>query len=309
MTAREKWTPRPGPRPPAELAAAGRQGGRRGRRGGAATLARRRRRVASCERNDRFEEISPEVGELDEQAVERALDDDPDETLALLAELTGATDPVLRDLARRLAGRLFLDLSRRGPVRPRGVGKLATQSVPTRRRRSRHRRQHRCARDRPRRRDGGRRRTISGFGRGRRPDTAICLLVDRSGSMGGGPLATSAVAAASIAWRAPDDYSVLSFGKDVVAAKSQDVSKSNEAVVDAVLALRGFGTTDVVGALDAGRRSAGTFGSGSEDRRSCCRTAARRAMVRVEAIRSHTWLPQCDSSTSWSSWRRNPTTR
>jgi Mg-chelatase subunit ChlD len=43
----------------------------------------------------------------------------------------------------------------------------------------------------------------------------------------------------------------LSFGKDVVAAKSQDATKSNEAVIDAVLALRGFGTTDVAGALRA----------------------------------------------------------
>ena len=40
---------------------------------------------------------------------------------------------------------------------------------------------------------------------------------------------------AAVAWRAPGDYSVLSFGKDVVAAKSQDVPKSSEAVVDAVL--------------------------------------------------------------------------
>ncbi|NND74758.1 MAG: VWA domain-containing protein [Ilumatobacter sp.] len=194
--------------------------------------------------------MSPDVGELDEQALQRALDADPDETLALLADLTGATDPKLRELARRSAGRLFLDLSRRGPARPRGVGRLATQ------------------RYRP---DGGdldidasmdallaarsaqigvdadelRIRSWS------TPGTAICLLVDRSGSMGGGPLATSAVAAASVAWRAPDDYSVLSFGKDVVAAKSQGVAKSNEGVVDAVLALRGFGTTDVVGALRA----------------------------------------------------------
>ena len=44
---------------------------------------------------------------------------------------------------------------------------------------------------------------------------------------------------------------MLSFGKDVVAAKSQDVAKSNEQVIDSVLALRGFGTTDVAGALDA----------------------------------------------------------
>ena len=202
------------------------------------------------QRNDRFEEISPEVGELDEQAVERAMGEDPDDTMALLADLTGATDPVLRDLARRLAGRLFLDLSRRGPSRPRGVGRIETQ------------------RYRP---DGGDldldasiEELVSARAGGRAvdadelhvrawttPDTAICLVVDRSGSMGGGPLATSAVAAASVAWRAPDDYSVLSFGKDVVVAKSQDVHKSNEEVVDAVLALRGFGTTDVAGALTA----------------------------------------------------------
>lgn len=168
----------------------------------------------------------------------------------MLADLTGATDPKLRELARRLAGRLFLDLSRRGPARPRGVGQLRTQ------------------RYRP---DGGdldvdasldalvtaraegtvvdpddlRIRAWS------TPGTAICLLVDRSGSMTGRPLATAAVAASSVAWRSPDDYSVLSFGKDVIAAKSQDIAKSNERVIDAVLALRGFGTTDVAGALTA----------------------------------------------------------
>ncbi len=202
------------------------------------------------ERNERFEEISPEVGELDEQAVERAMQDDPDDTMALLADLTGTTDPVLRDLARRLAGRLFLDLAKRGPTRPRGIGRLETQ------------------RYRP---DGGdididaSIEELVASRSGRRavdpdelrirawttPDTAICLLVDRSGSMGGEPLATSAVAAASIAWRAPNDYSVLSFGKDVIAAKSQDVDKPNEGVIDAVLALRGFGTTDVAAALTA----------------------------------------------------------
>jgi Mg-chelatase subunit ChlD len=69
--------------------------------------------------------------------------------------------------------------------------------------------------------------------------------------MTGRPLATAAVAAAAVAWRAPDDYSVLSFGKEVIAAKSQDVAKSSELVIDSVLALRGFGTTDVAGALVA----------------------------------------------------------
>jgi Mg-chelatase subunit ChlD len=195
-----------------------------------------------------FEQISPDVGELDEQAVEEALSDDADETLTTIAEMTGATDPALREHARRLAGRLFLDLSQRGSSRPRGVGRLRTE------------------RFRP---DGGDLDLDASLGavvdaratgaavdpdqlfvRGwSTPDTAYCLVVDRSGSMGGRPLATSALAAAAVACRAPDDYSVLSFGKDVVAAKSQDVPRPVESVVDTVLALRGFGTTDVVGAL------------------------------------------------------------
>jgi len=199
-----------------------------------------------------FDDISPEVGEIDEAAVEEAMQHDPDETLATLADLTGATDRKLRELARRLAARLFLDVAKRGPARPRGTGRLTTQryrpdagdldldasldAVVAAR-----------SGDRAVDPDELRVRAWS------TPGTAICLLVDRSGSMGGKPLATNAVAASAVAWRAPDDYSVLSFGKDVVAAKSQDLTKSNEAVVDAVLALRGFGTTDIAGALMAAR--------------------------------------------------------
>src|SRR5262249_2731503 len=82
-----------------------------------------------------------------------------------------------------------------------------------------------------------------------KPGTALCLLVDRSGSMGGRPLATSAVAAAGVAWRGPGDYSVLAFGKDIVVTKSQDIPKDSGQVVNDVLSLRGFGTTDVAGAL------------------------------------------------------------
>jgi uncharacterized protein with von Willebrand factor type A (vWA) domain len=81
------------------------------------------------------------------------------------------------------------------------------------------------------------------------PGTALCLLVDRSGSMGGKPLATAALAAAAVAWRAPVDYSVLAFGKDVVVAKRPGRAKSGEQVVNDVLSLRGFGTTDLAGAL------------------------------------------------------------
>lgn len=201
-------------------------------------------------RNPQFEQVSPEVGELDESAVEEGLEDDPDAMLALLADLTGATDQKLRDLAKRLAGRLFLDVSKRGPVSPRGIGKMAT---------------------RPYRPDAGdidldasmdaiiearaARQALDPEGLKVRswvkPGTAISLLVDRSGSMGGKPLATSAMAAAAVAWRSPKDYSVIAFGKDVVVAKGQTATKSGEQVVNDVLALRGFGTTDLAGALRA----------------------------------------------------------
>ena len=207
------------------------------------TLSRR-----ELSRHPQFEQVSPEVGEIDEDAVDEAMDEDADAMLALLADLTGATDPKLRELAKRLAGRLFLEVSHRGPTRPRGIGKMAL---------------------RPYRPDAGdldldasmdeivgaraeRRATDADALRVRgwvRPSTAISLLVDRSGSMGGKPLATSAMAAAAMAWRSPADYSVIAFGKDVVVAKAQNSTKSGEQVVNDVLSLRGFGTTDLAGAL------------------------------------------------------------
>ncbi|MEY2445772.1 MAG: hypothetical protein QOE00_2352, partial [Ilumatobacteraceae bacterium] len=212
-----------------------------------------RRRTTSrreLARNPQFDQLSPELGELDEAAVDAGLRDDPDATLALLADLTGATDRRLRELARRLAGRLFLDLARRGPTTRRGIYKIVDQPYSP---------------------DGGDLDLDASFDaiaeavaggvaidverlRVRSwstPETALCLLVDRSGSMGGKPLATAAVAAAAVALRSRGAYSVLAFGKDVVAVKSQITDKAAEHVVTDLLALRGQGTTDLAGALRA----------------------------------------------------------
>ena len=198
-----------------------------------------------------FEEISPEVGELDEIAFDEAMQNSPDETLSMLADLTAATDPALRELARKLAGRILIDLAQTGKPRPRGIGKMSTR------------------RYQPDAGDIDIDASLDALNELRatgmvdadelkvrgwlRPGTAISLVVDRSGSMGGKPLANSAMAAASIAAREPADYSVLVFGKDVIAAKSQEVHKSGDDVVNMVLALRGFGTTDLAGALHAAR--------------------------------------------------------
>ena len=48
-----------------------------------------------------------------------------------------------------------------------------------------------------------------------RPDLALCLLVDASGSMSGSRLATAAVTAAACSWRAPGEYAVVSFARTV----------------------------------------------------------------------------------------------
>jgi Mg-chelatase subunit ChlD len=199
-------------------------------------------------RHPRFEQVSPEVGELDEAAVDEAMQHDPDETLSMIADLTAATDPKLRAAARNLAARLMLDLAANTARRRRGIGRIVTT---------------------PFRGEGdididASTEAFEGSGSRRRVrveelrartwskrDTAVCLVVDRSGSMGGKPLATSALAAAAVALREPDDYSVLAFGRDVVVAKSQDARRPGPEVVNAVLALRGFGTTDLTTALRA----------------------------------------------------------
>ena len=87
-----------------------------------------------------------------------------------------------------------------------------------------------------------------------RPSTAVCLLVDRSGSMAGDRLASAAVAAASVLFRAPLDCSVVAFAEDAVVLKAQDETRSPEEVVGDLLRLRGFGVTDLGLALRAAVR-------------------------------------------------------
>lgn len=199
-------------------------------------------------RSPQFQEVSPDVGELDEAALADQLERDPDDALALLAEMTRATDARLRALARALAARLFLDIARRERPNATGIGRMAT--VPYR----------------PDRGDIDVDASLDGLlhakAEGRavdpddlavrawaKPETAWCLLVDRSGSMHGAPLATAALAASAVAARAEGRYAVLCFGRDVVAPKAMWEVRSDDDVIDRVLALRGHGTTDVAGAL------------------------------------------------------------
>ena len=181
---------------------------------------------------------------LDESGFDRALSEDADGALALLADLTGATDRELARMARRLAGRLALDLTRHGPAKGRGVRRLrasradraegdldidASMDALVTARASRHP---------PALED----LVVRNWAR---PDLALCLLVDRSGSMGGERLAAAALAAAACAWRCGDDYSVLAFSDKVLMVKAHNERRPPDEVVDDLLSLRGFGPTDL----------------------------------------------------------------
>ncbi len=208
-------------------------------------------------RNDHFVDVSPQLGELDVDAFDELLDEQPDEALDLLAKMSQATDRSLSALARRLAGRLVLDLAKAGPARSRGTGKLvrgpadvSSSDIDI---------------------DASLDQLVSARAEGRppaiddlvatqwrQPMTAICLLVDRSGSMNGARLASAALAAAACSWRAPKQFAVLAFGDRVVEMKSLQAAKAPETLVAEVLALRGHGTTDVRLALLAAQRQLAT---------------------------------------------------
>ena len=204
-------------------------------------------------RDPMFEQISPSPGRLDEKALGALADEDPDHALTLLAQMRNATDQELAALAARLASRLVLDVARTGPVRARGIGSMVSSPAD--------------------RVDGDLDidASIDALVHGRatgepvdagdlrvrhwtQPATALCLVIDRSGSMSGKRLATAAVAAAACAHRAPIDWSVLAFADRVIAVKSQDAARSTPGVVDDLLGLRGQGTTDLAGALTAASR-------------------------------------------------------
>lgn len=180
--------------------------------------------------------------------MEESLAERPDETLSLLADMAGATDERLRALARRVAGRIVIDLARADAARRRGLGRMRTLPMDE---------------------TGGdldldssfeslQLATASGAAPSvdelsvrtwASPATALCLVIDRSGSMSGARLAAAAVAAAATAERAPDDFSVLAFSDKVMVIKGQDQRRPVDDLVDDVFRLRGHGPTDLALAL------------------------------------------------------------
>ena len=202
-------------------------------------------RAELAARHASFGAVSPEAGRLDEEALGALLAADPDAAVTLLADLARATDRDLRAAARRLAARVFLRLGRTGGPRARGTRQLgagraegdldldltldrwsgpwppAPDDLVTRSWRARRR--------------------------------ALCLLVDRSGSMSGLAVAIAAVAAAGVALAADGRLTpaIIAFSGSVTVLQPLGTRREPGQLVGELLALRAHGMTDLAAALRA----------------------------------------------------------
>ncbi len=230
----------------------------------AAEIAEAGRRTTSrreLSRREHFVEISPEVGRLDADAFDELLGEDPDEALSLLADMNGATDRTLRELARRLAGQILVDLAREGTSVHRGVGRLARRpAIQVQGDLDVDASLDEIVAASAARRPPDVDRLVTAAWE--RPDTAICLLVDRSGSMHGARLSAAALSAAAVVLRAPMDSSVVAFADRAVVVASQGIARAPEDVVRDLLALRGHGVTDLGLALRTARSQLERSGAG-----------------------------------------------
>lgn len=186
---------------------------------------------------------------LDEAAFDDALEQDPDAAMTMLVDMGKATDEKLRAAARRLAGKIVIDVGRRAVPRNTGVSRL--RAVP-------------ADRGGELDLDASMPELLDARAEGRgpitenmvarhwgRPQLALCLVIDASGSMTGSRLAAAALTAAACAWRAPDDHAVLSFARSVDVLRSIRSERPTGPLVDAILALRGHGVTALGTALRA----------------------------------------------------------
>ncbi len=204
-------------------------------------------RTQLAARHRTFDSVSPRVGRLDRDALTGAMREDPDAAVALLADLAVATDPALRTDARRLAGRLLPPLGRVGSPRRRGTRRMVARAGPA---------DGDLDIDRTLERTNGMRPREAGTLVSRQfaaSPRAVCLLVDRSGSMSGHAVALAAVAAAAVVQAACDRLrcGVIAFATDAMILRDPRDEVPSERVVDDLLSLRGHGRTDLARALAA----------------------------------------------------------
>jgi gas vesicle protein GvpN len=208
-----------------------------------------RRTVSRAElasRHAGFADVSPDVGQLDAEAVAGLLGADADAAAALLADLSQATDPALRAVARSLAARIFIQLGAagyqpaRGPKRIRSV-RRGDGDIDL------DRTIDRLAGSWPPPADDVVTRSWQAHRR------SVCLLVDCSGSMSGLALAMAAVATASVLLAADGrlDTGALAFSDSATVLQPPGRRQQPDQTVGRLLGLRGHGMTDLAAGLRA----------------------------------------------------------
>jgi magnesium chelatase subunit D len=192
-----------------------------------------------------FAEVSPQAGRLDYRALTGQFKQDGDAAVALLADLAVATDPALRREARRLAERLLPPLGRVGEPRRPGTRRMVARVGATEGDVDLDRTLERSSGRRPRDPNDLVARQFAAAPR------AICLLVDRSGSMSGHAVALAAVAAAALVGASSDRLrcSVVAFAGEPLILLGPGTRRPVAGVIDDLLSLRGHGTTDLARAL------------------------------------------------------------
>ena len=192
-----------------------------------------------------FAGVSPAVGRLDATAFSAQLARDGDAAVALLADLAVATDPALALQARRLAVRLLPPLGRAGRPRRRGTRRIVSRASAVDGDLDLDRTLERSSGLRPRDPAELVVRRLAAAPR------AVCLLVDRSGSMSGHGVALASVAAAAVVAAGGDRLrcTVVAFAAEPLVLLDGRTRRPAAAVVDDLLSLRGHGTTDLHRAL------------------------------------------------------------
>lgn len=211
-------------------------------------------------RHAHLEEVSPEVGALDEAALAGALADDLDDGVSMLVDLTRATDEKLREKALRLATSLVVPAARAAGPAPSGgsarLGRVPDEGVDLDLDSTLDRlAEHPQLRAEDLRWQGW-----------QRPGRAVVLVVDASGSVSGTPLNTAIVTAAALAARSGphDQLGVVAFWSRSVVLRHVAEPSPPSSALTRLLALRGGDTTDLAGGI---RAALGQIGRSAPARR------------------------------------------
>ena len=198
-----------------------------------------------------LQDLVAEPGQVDRGVFADAIAEDVEQMLDLMPHLAKASDGKLRRVAREVAGRLVVRFAEAAGGASSGEGKwraarwtpgaevdleaVLEELLIARSLGEPLDIEHLQARSWQRR------------------ATAVCLVVDNSGSMGASRLSAAAIATAALAMRAPSDFSVIAVADRALVLKTQGSTRPVDKIVDDLFGLRSYGWTNLALGLTAAR--------------------------------------------------------